>query len=156
MAAPIRFKLANNHPLKYSTGDNFNGFIVFTLQLPSGYSKKARLSNAIETDIFAPEVFQIWVRDGFYESNAGFWSNSSISPIATTYKWEWYDASGSHITQLDNNGTPQNVSLSNEWSFTGTSDFVIDESSYDIIGSLLMPTGAPHSTLSLIAPGSFV
>lgn len=139
MANPIRFRIQNTVPIQWNNGQLFNGYVVFTLTLPTGYAGKAKLTNALETDLNAPEVYQLWIRDGIYDANAAFWSNSSITPTNSYYTWNWYDAAGSHLTQFDDgSGSPVSISDVQTYAFTASADFTITENNYDLIGGILI------------------
>ncbi len=94
MSAPVSSQVSSATTVQWSTGANFNGFLLLGLVLPTGaaaYVKADRPAAGNTVVARLPLWVVIPIVDGKLDSATRVWQNSSIDPPNTQYSTFWYD-----------------------------------------------------------------
>lgn len=81
--------------INWSTGVPFNGYVVFTVNLPSPYTKVFLKDTSPQLRV--PTKIRIPIREGVYDSLSQIWQTSSLVPPTCTYSTVFYDSTDRSI-----------------------------------------------------------
>lgn len=79
----------------WSNGGTFDGYLLLTLSLPSGYTKH-KLKNSLQP-LTIPQTTKVPIVDGVIDQSTGVYYNADVNPPGTTYSAAVYDTSDTLI-----------------------------------------------------------
>lgn len=82
----------------WSNGALFDGFVLLTLTLPTGYTQHFLKNSSVALPI--PRYTRVPVVAGGIDTSTGLYYNSDINPPGTQYSATFYDTAGNLIASV--------------------------------------------------------